>query len=101
MVTFLAVYISQLIKFATVCNHVADFNARNNCLIAKLLQQGYRYHKFQTFSKFNRRHNELITKFNDGLKALLRECLSEPEFYGDLFTAINHWLRRGLCQAEK
>ena len=23
------VYISQLIRFARVCNHVADFNARN------------------------------------------------------------------------
>ena len=26
------VYISQLIRFARVCNHVADFNARNKCL---------------------------------------------------------------------
>ena len=33
------------IRFARVCNHVADFNARNKCLTAKLLQQGYRYHK--------------------------------------------------------
>ena len=39
------VYISHLIRFATVCNHVADFNARNKCLTVKLLQQGYRYHK--------------------------------------------------------
>ena len=39
------VNISQLIRFARVCNHVADFNARNKCLTAKLLQQGYRYHK--------------------------------------------------------
>ena len=38
-------YISQLIRFARVCNHVADLNARNKCLIAKLLHQGYRYHK--------------------------------------------------------
>ena len=38
------VYISQLIRFARVCNHVTDFNARNKCLTAKLLQQGYRYH---------------------------------------------------------
>ena len=44
-------YISQLIRFARVCNHVADFNARNKCLTAKLLQQGYRYHKLRkTFS---------------------------------------------------
>ena len=39
------VYISQLIRFARVCNHVTDFNARDKCLTAKLLQQGYRYHK--------------------------------------------------------
>ena len=79
------VYISQLIRFAGVCNHVAYFNARNKCLTAKLLQQGYRYHKLRkTFSKFYRRHHELISKFNVGLKTLSREGLSEPEFYGDL-----------------
>ena len=76
-------YISQLIRFASVCNHVAD--ARNKCLTAKLLQQGYRYHKLRkTFSKFYRRHYELIIKFNIGLQTLLREGLSKPEFYGDL-----------------
>ena len=37
-----------------------------------------------TFSKFYRRHYELISKFNVGLKTLLREGLSEPEFYCDL-----------------
>ena len=42
-----SVYISQLIRFARVCNHVTDFNARNKCLTAKLLQQGYRYHKLR------------------------------------------------------
>ena len=79
------VYISQLIRFARVCNHVADFNARNKCLTAKLLQQGYRYHKLRkTFSKFYRRHYELISKYNVGLKTLLSEDLSEPEFYADL-----------------
>ena len=50
-------YISQLIRFARVSSHVADFNARNKSLTAKLLQQGYRYHKLRkTFSKFYRRH---------------------------------------------
>ena len=38
----------------------------------------------KTFSKFYRRHNELISKYNVGLKTLLNEGLSEPEFYGDL-----------------
>ena len=59
------VYISQLIRFPRVCNHVTDFNARNKCLTAKLLQQVYRYHKLRkTFSKFYRRHYELISKYN-------------------------------------
>ena len=26
---------------------------------------------------------ELVSKFNVGLKSLLHQCLSEPEFYGD------------------
>ena len=29
-------------------------------------------------------HNELVKKFNVGLKSLLQQGLSEPEFYGDL-----------------
>ena len=61
------VFILQLIRFARVCNHVADFIVRNKCLTAKLLQQGYRYQKLRkTFSKFYRRHYELISKFNIG-----------------------------------
>ena len=79
------VYISQLIQFARVSSHVADFNTHNKSLTAKLLQQGYRYHKLRkTFSKFYRRHYELVSKFNVGLKTLLHQGLSEPEFYGDL-----------------
>ena len=69
------VYISQLIRFARVCNHVTDFNARNKCLTAKLLQQGYRYHKLEKpFSKFYPRHYELISKYNVRLKTLLRRA---------------------------
>ena len=57
------VYISQLIRFARVSSHVADFNSRNKSLTAKLLQQGYRYHKLRkTFSKFYRRHYKLVSK---------------------------------------
>ena len=79
------VYISQLIWFARVSSHVADFKACNKSLTAKLLQQGYWYHKLRkTFSKFYRRHHELVSKFNVGLKPLLHQGLSELEFYGDL-----------------
>ena len=79
------VYISQLIMFARVCNYVADFNARNKCLTAKLYQQDYRYHKFRkTCSILYSRHYELISKFNVGLKTLLRDGLSESELNRDL-----------------
>ena len=40
-----SVYISQLFRFARVSSHVDDFNTRNKVLTAKLLRQGYRYHK--------------------------------------------------------
>ena len=93
MVTFLVVllmvYTFRNLLGLLVCNHVTDFNARNKCLTAKLLQQGYRYHKLrETFSKFYCRHYELISiyidEYNVELKTLLSEGLSEPEFYGDL-----------------
>ena len=45
--TSYGVYISQLIRFARVSSHVDDFNTRDKVLIAKLLRQGYRYHKIR------------------------------------------------------
>ena len=93
--TSYGVYISQLIRFARVSSHVADFNARNKSLTAKLLQQGYRYHKLRkTFSKFYRRHYELVSKFNVGLKTLLHQGLSVPEFYGDLVYKFKKFVGR-------
>ena len=83
--TSYGVYISQLIRFARVSSHVVDFNDLNKSLTAKFLQQGYRYHKLRkTLSKFYRRHYELVSKFSVGLKTLLLQGISEPEFYGDL-----------------
>ena len=79
------VYIFQLIRFARVCIHVEDFNARNKCVTAELLKQGYRYHKFRkVFSKIYRRHYVLISKCNVGLISLLHQGQLEPELYGDL-----------------
>ena len=47
------VYKFQLIRFAIASSHINDFNNRNKLLTAKLLKQGYLYHKFcKAFSKF-------------------------------------------------
>ena len=74
------VHISQLICFARASSYVADFNTPNKLLIQKLLKQGYRYHKLRkTFSKFYRRYYDLISKFQVGLKSLLRQGLLEPD----------------------
>ena len=63
------IYIYQLIRFARASSHVTDFNNRNKFLTAKLLKQGYRYHKLRkAFSKFYRRHFELIEKYHFSLK---------------------------------
>ena len=79
--TSYGVYISQLIRFARVSSYVHDFNTRNKVLTAKLLRQGYRYHKLRkVFSKFYRRHFDLVSKYNIELKTLLVQSLSEPEF---------------------
>ena len=73
------------LEFLSLISYVADFNTRNKLLTQKLLKQGYRYHKLRkTFSKFYRRCYDLISKFQVGLKSLLRQGLSEPNFYGDL-----------------
>ena len=83
--TSYGVYVSQLIRFARVCSDVEDFNDRNLVITNKLLQQGFRYHKLRkTFSKFYRRNEHLLEKYNTNLKTLLRQGISQPEFYGDL-----------------
>ena len=66
-------------------SHVDDFNTRNKVLTAKLLRQGYRYHIIRkTFSKLYRRYFDIVSNYNVGLKTLLLQGHSEPEFYGDL-----------------
>ena len=54
--TFYGVYFSQLIHFARVSSHVDDINTRNKVLTAKLLRQGYRYHK--KYLKKDKRRND-------------------------------------------
>ena len=60
-------------------------NNRNKFFTAKLLKQGYRYHKHRkAFSKFYPRHLELIEKYHVSLKKLMQQCICNLEFYVDL-----------------
>ena len=89
--TSFGVYISQLIRFARMSSHVAGFNTISQILTAKLLQQGYRYHKLRFQNSINvtmawfqnliwdsnlflnkayRKLNFLATKMYKGLRAL-------------------------------
>ena len=73
------------LRFARASSYVAYFNTGNKLLTQKLLKQGYRCHKLRkTFSNFYRRYYDLISKFQVGLKFLLRQGLLDPDFYGDL-----------------
>ena len=79
--TSYSVYISQLIRFARVSSHFDDLNTRNKVLTAKLLRQGYRYHKLRkAFSKFYRRHFDLVSKYNVGLKTLFYKVFLNLNF---------------------
>ena len=79
--TSCGVYTSQLIRFSRVSSHVDDFNTRNKVLTAKLLRQGYRYHKLRkAFSKFYRRHFDLVSKYNVGLKTLFYKVFQNLNF---------------------
>ena len=50
-------------------------------LTAKLLLQGYRYHKIRkAFSKFYHRHSELIVKYNIGLKLFCNKAYQSIYF---------------------
>ena len=52
-----------------------------NCYLRNFNQ----YHQLhKTFPKFYPRYYDLISKFQNGLKSLLRQGRIKPEFYGDL-----------------
>ena len=71
--TSYGVYISQLNRFARASSNVSDFNCQKKALTAKLLKQGYRYHKLsKVFSKFYHRQSELLEKYNVSLRKLLQ-----------------------------
>ena len=99
--TSYGVYISQFIRFARASSNVSDFNCRNKALTAKLLKQGYRYHKLRkVFSKLYRRHSELVEKYNFSLRKLLQQGISEQEFYDDLVYRIRKIVGKSNCSEQ-
>ena len=87
------VYISQLIRLARVCSNVDDFNNKNLFLTAKLLKQGYRYHKIRkTFPKFYHKHSKLIVKYNIGLKLFYNKAYQNLYFMVIKFINSNELL---------
>ena len=79
------IYISQLVRFARVCNNVSDFNERNLFITGKLLHQGFRYHKLvKTFTKFYYRYKDLILKYKTTCKKLIVSGINHPIFYGNI-----------------
>ena len=78
-----------LMKFSVMIFHLVELIGLQSITLLQSkftpCERAYRYHKLRkTFSKFYRRYYDLISKFQVGLKSLLRQGLSEPDFYGDL-----------------
>ena len=75
----------HLVDLYQVCSNYSPVAKNSLARRGRMFYIGYRYHKLRkTFSKFYRRYYDLISKFQVGLKSLLRQGLSEPDFYGDL-----------------
>ena len=58
------VYISQLIRYVRCCSHYDDFRYHHNCLVDRLLSQGYIALRLEkSFKKFYGRYQDLIGKY--------------------------------------
>ena len=80
------IYISQLLRYARACSDVEDFHSRNIDITAKLLSQGFRYHKLRkTFDNFFRRYQEVLSRYGQlSVSQYVSRGISQPPFYGDL-----------------
>ena len=68
------VYISQLIRFARVCSNVDEINNRNLFLTAKILKQGFRYHKIRKhFLNSTTDTQSLLLNTTSVLKSILQQ----------------------------
>ena len=77
--TAYGVYIAQFIRFARVCYHVADLNARNNSNFSSRLSVSLTSRVF--FFQNDSQHYGMVSIFIAGLKIHLHQGLSESEVY--------------------
>ena len=73
---FIFLNLSEMLE----CPVMLMTNTRNTVLTAKLLRQGYIYRK--AFSKFYRRHFDIVSKYNVGLKTLFWKAFQNLNFMG-------------------
>ena len=71
---------TKLFIFTRYLSSNIDIILRLNLNLVRVLL----YLRACKFSKFYRRYYDLISKFQVGLKSLLRQGLLEPDYYGDL-----------------
>ena len=70
-------------------SHVYDFNTGNKLLRTKRLRQGYIFNKIgRAFSKFYRRHFDIVSKYNVGLKYFFCKALQNLNFM-ETFVAVS------------
>ena len=81
--TLCGVCVAQLIRFARMSSHVADFNTRNNILKAKLLKQRYRYH--DSVKLFQNSIDTTTTWYQD---LILDSCLVLSKAFRNLFFIV-------------
>ena len=63
------VYISQLIRHTPCCSYYDDFRYRDNCLLDRLLTQGYiALRTEKSFKKFYGRYQDHIEKYKRSVK---------------------------------
>ena len=95
------VCVSQLIRFAGASSYVTDFNTRGGLLTRRLLGQGCRCRRLRkAFSGFCGRYYDLVSGFRVGLRSLLRQGLSEPDFCGDLVCGLGRIVGSGGFSAQ-
>ena len=76
------VYIFLSLYVLLICVLMLMTTTKKLILTAKLLKQGYRFHKIRkAFSKFYHRHSEVPVKYNIELKTLMQQGIPDQNLY--------------------